>query len=200
MKRIAVTFSALAVSMLLAGAALPLYAAEGSEGASDATVNCPRRNTNMGSGMGPGIMGHEGMMGGMEHGMMGGMGRHNSQMHMEHMCSDHEAHQAAMLAYAETKLKLTDAQKPLWAKFVETAKASNAPLAKLCAEQKDKQQVTTLPERLEQKEKAETAHLEHLKIIRPALTAMYDALSPEQKKTVDSFMDHQRSGMMNRGK
>lgn len=126
---------------------------------------------------GPGMMG-------MRHDMMGGPGGHES--HMARMCDTAEAHHAAMLAYAEVRLKITDAQKPAWTKFTEAAKAAHANLTKLC-ETKDQPAPTTLPEKLARAERFTQAKLAHLQALRPALDELYKTLTPEQQKVANSL-------------
>ena len=131
-----------------------------------------------------------GMMG-MFHGMMGRGdqardGERGPESHFLRMCETADARHAAMLAYAEVRLKLTDVQKPAWTKFTEAAKAAHANMTKLC-ELKDKPAPATLPERLARAEQVTQARLAHLQALRPALETLYKELTPEQQKTADSL-------------
>ena len=45
--------------------------------------------------------------------------------HMKEMCDNADAHHMAAVARAEARLKLTDAQKPAWSKFVEAATSAH---------------------------------------------------------------------------
>ncbi|MEI8393750.1 MAG: Spy/CpxP family protein refolding chaperone [Rhodospirillaceae bacterium] len=126
-----------------------------------------------------------GMMMQQHGGMMGGPGNHEE--HIQKMCEDVDAHHAAMLAYAEAKLKITDAQKPAWTKFSETAKNAHANITKLCAEVKDQPAPKTLPERLVRAEKLAKAHYAQLEILVPAVEEMYKVLTPEQQKIADAL-------------
>ena len=133
-----------------------------------------------------GMMGMAGMHGGKGpegngHGMNGG-----PEQHFLKMCETADAHHAAMLAFAEVRLKLTEAQKPAWSKFTETAKAAHQAMAKLC-DLKDQPPPTTLPERLARAEHFAEAHYTHLQILLPAVTELYGQLTPEQRKIADSL-------------
>src|SRR5919112_4447318 len=53
---------------------------------------------------------------------------------MERMCEDRDARIAGALAFAETRLKITDAQRPAWARLVTAVKNSNGAMDKICAD------------------------------------------------------------------
>ncbi len=53
---------------------------------------------------------------------------------MERMCENHDAMVAGGLAFAETRLKITDAQRPAWNKFATAVKSSDGAMAKRCAD------------------------------------------------------------------
>jgi len=131
-----------------------------------------------------------GMMMGLHHGMSGKDeardGEQGPRGHFQHMCENADAHHAAMIAFAEVKLKITDAQKPAWAKFTEAAKAAQANLTKLCT-LKDQPHPATLPERLARAETVTQARLAHLQTLRPALEELYKELTPEQQKIANSL-------------
>ena len=112
------------------------------------------------------------------------------QQLFKHRCETGEASEAALLAYAEVRLQLTDAQKPAWAKFVDAAKAARAPEARLCADLADKPVPATLPERLARIEQVASARLAQLQAFRPALDELYQQLTPEQRKTADLLARH----------
>jgi len=108
--------------------------------------------------------------------------------HMQKMCETADAHHVATLAFSEARLKLTEAQKPAWSKFVEAATAAHQTMIKLvCADMKDKPRPTALPERLARAEEMAKARLAHLQALRPALDELYKALTPEQQKVADTL-------------
>ena len=105
-----------------------------------------------------------------------------------HMCGDMDARLAGRMAYAETKLGLSDAQKAEFQKLTDTMKAANEPVRKACAEQSAQPTATTLPGRLESMQKMMTARTESMAKVLPAVTKFYDSLTPEQKKIADESM------------
>jgi len=102
------------------------------------------------------------------------------------MCEDHAARTAAELAYVETKLSLTDAQKPLFAKWRQAAMDSATKQKTTClAEAPPKPDaLPTVLEHEQHEEAMLSAHLQMLQSTRPALEAFYNSLSDAQK---DSF-------------
>lgn len=105
-------------------------------------------------------------------------------------CQDMPAHRAGLLAFAEVKLGLTEAQKPAFAKLTEQIKASEQPLDALCQSIKDGPHPTTLPDHLAFMEKMGEARLKALQMARPAIEAFYAQLTPTQKETADHLMAH----------
>jgi hypothetical protein len=125
----------------------------------------------------------------------GGMMEH----HFARMCENRDAHIAGMLAYAETRLKLSDDQKPAWNKLAATVKASTKPMDDICTKLKDAPPPKTLPERLERVEQIEQARLAQLQQVRPAVADLYQVLRPEQKEIADNFMRGGPHGFMHDG-
>lgn len=127
-----------------------------------------------------GMMG--GMMGEMMQGMMGGMMSGGLSPMMLH-------HTEGTLAFMKAELQITSAQETLWTAFADATRAAvkkmpaPAPLP------------AAWPERLEAREKALEAQLDVLKTYRPAATALYAALTPEQKKKADDLGVGGRMGM-----
>jgi periplasmic protein CpxP/Spy len=119
-----------------------------------------------------------------------GMGGPGPDRHFGRMCEDQDAHLAGKLAFAEKKLRITDAQRPAWTKFADAARASLKPTQDLCAKFKDQPMPTALPQRLERMETMMQTHLQQLQGVRPALTDLYAQLTPEQQKTADSLLPH----------
>ncbi len=128
-----------------------------------------------GQGGGPGF--HRAHMGGM---MGGGM---------ERMCENREARMAGMLAFAETKLNITQQQRAAWTQFTETVRSADAPMARLCDQIGDAEQPATLPDRVERMEQVMAARLEQIQTVRPALEQLYQSLTPEQRQIADEFMN-----------
>lgn len=113
------------------------------------------------------------------------------------LCEDRQAHAAAKLAYVEVKLGLTDAQKPLFAKWRQAvldgeAKEKTACLAE--TPQGGASQPPTVLERESHEETALQARLDLLKSTRPALQAFYDSLTDAQKESFNRLHDHHLRG------
>jgi len=122
----------------------------------------------------PGMMGHH-----------GGPGARFAER-----CETMEAHQAGMLAFAEVRLGITDAERPAWTKFVATVKASSAPMKQLCATTVGQPAPKTLPDHLHRMEAMETARLEQLRQVTPAVEELYGTLSAKQKEMADHLVEH----------
>ncbi|PWC55181.1 Spy/CpxP family protein refolding chaperone [Azospirillum sp. TSO22-1] len=105
------------------------------------------------------------------------------------MCDNHEARLAGMLAFAEKKLKITDAQKAAWTKFADQARASGAPLQAACTGLKDKPQPANAIERLERMDTMMTARQQQMHQMVPAIKEMYGQLTPEQQKVADEMLN-----------
>jgi|SRR5579859_379707 len=102
------------------------------------------------------------------------------------MCEDHAARTAAKLAYVEAKLSLTDAQKPLFAKWRQAVLESANKHKTACLAEAPPQPDAkpTVLEREQKQESLLQARLQMLQSTRPALQAFYDSLTDAQK---DSF-------------
>jgi len=118
--------------------------------------------------------------------------------HVAQMCTNHVAEVAAKLAFAESKLELTDAQKPLFAKWRQAIMDSANKHKASCLAMAPK--VEAHPTILDQQSHEEmmlAARLETLKASHPALQALYDSLNPEQRKFLDQA--HHHAMMMHHG-
>jgi len=117
----------------------------------------------------------------------------------KNMCEDHAAHTAAKLAFVEAKLSLTDAQKPLFAKWRQAVLDSSNKQKTACLAEPPRKP-DAQPTVLEREQKEETllqARLQTLQSTRPALQAFYDSLTDAQK---DSFNHmHERHGRGHEG-
>lgn len=137
-------------------------------------------------GAGPGMGAGGGPGGGMMMGGMGGPhGRHAA--HMAQMCADAEAIIASRLAYVETKLALTAAQKPAFDQFATRIRGLAPTLKGACPEQDDDDQPATLPERLAFMTKHADTHATVIKTIKSAVDELYPALTEAQRKTADGL-------------
>lgn len=112
------------------------------------------------------------------------------------MCEDHAAHTAAKLAFVEAKLSLTDAQKPLFAKWRQIVlESANKQKTACLAEAPPKPDAR--PTVLEREQKEETllqAKLQMLQGTRPALQAFYDSLTDAQKESFNRLHEEHGHG------
>ena len=128
--------------------------------------------------------GHWGMKGPMMRQMM----MHRMMMMRwdpQQRCIDRLAWRAARAAYVETKLDLTADQRPLWAKLQSIAQGEQQKERQLCQELKPGTQ-STLLDRMDRAEGFLTARLDALKQAKPAVQALYQALTPQQQ----AIMNH----------
>jgi hypothetical protein len=155
-------------------------------------------------GMGgmPGMMGGmQGMMGGMRdhEGAMGHPGRmHEMMMHRmmqlppQQRCEERLARRAGRIAYTIAKLNLTAEQRPLWDKLRDLTQAAGDRERQLCASlpSADARCQETILDRVNRRERFLTARLQGLHETRPALEQFYQALTAEQKATINHPFAH----------
>ncbi|MBV9150415.1 MAG: Spy/CpxP family protein refolding chaperone [Alphaproteobacteria bacterium] len=137
-----------------------------------------------GPGGGPGMRGREGREG--REGHRGWM-REGMNRSPRERCEDRLARRAGVIAYTVTKLNLTAQQKPLWDKLNATVQANADKERQLCASLPAEagQQGGTFLDRMNRREQFMQARLQSMQQARPALEALYNALSPEQKAVLD---------------
>ena len=123
---------------------------------------------------GPGMHGWRGMM------------MHRMMMHRnpQERCEERLAWRAAMRAYTESKLDLTPEQHPLWDKVESIAQSEQQKERQLCAALKPRDETTVL-DRLDRMQQFLSARLEALQAAKPAVQALYQALTPEQRAIFD---------------
>ena len=155
-------------------------------------------------GMGgmPGMTGGmQGMIGGMHdhEGAMGHPGRmHEMMMHRmmqlppQQRCEERLARRAGRIAYTIAKLNLTAEQRPLWDKLRDLTQAAGDRERQLCAAlpSADARGQETILDRVTRRERFLTARLQGLHETRPALEQFYQALTPEQKATINHPFMH----------
>ena len=178
---------ALAAGIAIAAPAL-VYAASDGEAQ---TAQAEPEQHGMGGmgGMGEhGFRGHEGREGhegGEHHGWMRDMMTRRSP---QQRCEERLAHRAGIIAYTISKLNLTAEQKPLWDKLNGVIQSSADKERQLCASlptQGGPQAQGTILDRTSRREQFLSVRLQGLQQARPALEALYQSLSPEQKTTID---------------
>jgi len=112
--------------------------------------------------------------------------KHNAAFQPKDFCLNRFARTAGHLAYTEAKLQLTVSQRPLWDKWQAAVSAGaqkerDSCLASLPA--KDAQ--PTALDRDDRLQKMLAMKADNLKAARPALVALYDSLTPEQRAVFD---------------
>jgi hypothetical protein len=106
--------------------------------------------------------------------------RRNPQQH----CIDRLAWRAARRAYVEAELNLTADQRPLWDKVQSTAESGQQKERQLCQSLKPGEESTVL-DRMDRAQQFLSARLDALQTARPAVQALYQSLTPEQKAIFD---------------
>src|SRR5271165_3523691 len=97
-------------------------------------------------------------------------------------CAERYARRAARLAYLEARLSLTDQQKPAFAKWRQARlDAAEKRRAACLQHQPGQDQQLTALDREARREKILSEKLQTMQATRPALQALYDSLSAEQK-------------------
>lgn len=138
-----------------------------------------------GGGRGPGqwMRGEGGPRWGMHDGR--GMMMHR-MMHRnpQERCEERLAWRAAMRAYTEAKLDLTPEQRPLWDRVQNIAQTEQQKERQLCAALKPGGETTVL-DRLDRMQQSLSTRLEALQAAKPAVQALYQALTPEQREIFD---------------
>ena len=129
---------------------------------------------------GPGMMG--GAMGMMGMGMMGGGGMGAGAMDAQ---NGPATHIDGRLAYAKAELKITPAQESAWQTYAKQAKLRAESMQTLHTQAPAAAQ--TLPERLSQRTEFMKRRMADMESMSVALTALYAALTPEQKTVADRY-------------
>jgi len=145
---------------------------------------------------GPGIM--PGMMSEMMSGMMsGGMMGPGMMSMMSMMASMGQMmapeHIEGRLAFLETELGITEAQRPLWDAFADALRADARGMASMMADMQGMMPAQTaapaaLPQRIELQERMLAARLDGLRQVNAALQPLYAALDDTQKRTADTLL------------
>jgi LTXXQ motif family protein len=159
-----------------AAIAVPVFAQSGGSDTQQTQAVAP---TDQGGGEGDQMRGHG------RWGMMrGDMWRRAMMGDPQQWCVDRLARRAARRAYLETKLNLTAEQRPLWDKLQSVAQGEQQKERQLCQQLKPGAQSTVL-DRMDRAQQFLSAKLDALQTAKPALQALYQALTPEQRAIID---------------
>ena len=132
--------------------------------------------------------GMRGMMGREGRGRMGEMRHMMMNRSPKERCEERLARRAGFIAYTVAKLNLTAEQKPLWDKLNGAIQSAADKERQLCANlptQPGPEAQGTILDRMGRREQVLQARLQAMQQTRPALEALYNALTPEQKAVVD---------------
>jgi hypothetical protein len=132
-----------------------------------------------------------GMMGAMMGAPAGGQMAEHMKARMTQMCKDMYAHKVGEMAFLETRLALTPAQAPLFAKWKQVnldiaqhhSGECDARIAKVEA-RKDARKAGERPspiDRLSREEDMLKTRLANIEAEKPSLEALYNALTPDQR-------------------
>jgi LTXXQ motif family protein len=115
-----------------------------------------------------------------------GMMMHRMEMHRnpQERCADRLAWRAAMRAYVGAKLDLTPEQQPLWDRLQSIAQTEQQKERQLCSNLRPREQETML-DRLDQMQAFLSTRLEAIQAAKPAVQALYQALTPDQRGIFD---------------
>jgi hypothetical protein len=104
-------------------------------------------------------------------------------------CEERVARRIGHRAYLKAKLDLKPDQMSAWDAFQKAADEASAKEKARCASMPtEMKEPPTLIQRLDRQETMMKARLESMQLVKPALTALYDKLSPEQKAVLDRPM------------
>jgi LTXXQ motif family protein len=105
-------------------------------------------------------------------------------------CLELVAHVAGLVAYIEVRLDLTPEQRPLWDTLKGAAQTGIEKQRQVCGSVGAEDHPPTVLDREARAEQFLAARLALLQSTRPALEALYKALSPEQRALLDRPWPH----------
>ncbi|WP_198368991.1 Spy/CpxP family protein refolding chaperone [Roseomonas rosulenta] len=104
-------------------------------------------------------------------------------------------HVEGRIAFLKAEIGITEAQTAQWNAFAEALRANGRAMTELRAQMPQAAQqptattpALTLPQRLEQRERMATVHIEALHRLRAALTPLYTVLTEQQRQAADSLV------------
>src|SRR5262249_28000194 len=130
-----------------------------------------------------GMMGRDGMGPMAHHWMREAMNRSPRER-----CEERLARRAGVIAYTVAKLNLTAQQRPLWDKLNAQIQSSADKERQICGglpNEAGAQGQGTFLDRMSRREQFLQARLLAMQQARPAVEALYNALTPEQKAVID---------------
>ena len=120
---------------------------------------------------------------------------HDPAARIKSMCIEHFARSAGNMAYLEAKLELTPAQQPQWDKWRQAvATGAEKERADCLANLPAAGVRPTALDRDSHMEKTMAVKVESLQAARPALEALYQALTPDQRVVFDRPIHGEHEG------
>ena len=111
------------------------------------------------------------------------------QERVQRMCDSLDARLDGRLSFLQSRLKITDQQKPAWNSYAQAVRASLDPQRQQCASgQAGRRQAQTLPDRLDRMQRDVDQRAASLRSLKPAAEQLYATLSADQKKTADRIL------------
>lgn len=129
-----------------------------------------------------------GMMRGMGPGGVGGWSEDGWGPDMRGMMRDPGSFVAGRLAFIEAELGVTEAQRPLWDAYAAAAREAARSMSEMHKRMLAVETPPALPKRLALMEEMMANRLSALQTVRDEATALYNALSPQQREIADSIM------------
>ena len=127
---------------------------------------------------------HPANWGGHGHGDRG-WGRHMDAAHVE-----------GWIAFVQAELAIVDSQQPQWQAFADALRQAAAEMRALrgdpTVEDDGEEPPLSAPERLDRMERFAATGLEAIQRVKEPFTALYAALTDDQKGRADRLLDHRR--------
>lgn len=92
------------------------------------------------------------------------------------------------------QLKITTAQEPQWNAVAQAMRDDAAAMQSMIAKQRQNRAQMTAVDDLRSYEEVTETHVAGLQKLIPAFQALYDSMSPEQKKNADAVFSHRGRG------
>jgi len=91
----------------------------------------------------------------------------------------------ARIKQLHDQLRITPAEESQWNQFAQTMRDNAREMDEVAAQRAQQYPTMTAVQNMQTYEKLVEAHVQHLQKLLPAFQALYDAMSPDQKKAAD---------------
>ncbi|MDE2112201.1 MAG: Spy/CpxP family protein refolding chaperone [Alphaproteobacteria bacterium] len=110
------------------------------------------------------------------------MNKEDMARHMQQMCADRYAHAVGTMAYLQTRLALTDKQRPLFERWKDTVLTTAKEHSAKCAAMKMPEMPPTMVDRLKHQEAMLKDRLDSMEAQMPELEALTASLDQQQQQ------------------